>query len=421
MRILYRAAAIILCAVISVFFIASSPHAEKNINPLPPAPAVTATAAIAGDLKTGEILFKKNEHQRMFPASTTKLLTALVVLDKLSPFDEVKITIPADSAYGKLNLIRGDTVTVMNLLEAMLVISSNDAAELLAERTAGSQEKFAALMNDKAKDLGCLDTHFVTPHGLHDNMHYTTAWDMFIIARAAMNDSRIKAVVGQKESRFPVTKKNPQGIVLKNTNLFLIGNESMPYLGEDIPIQYERVNGVKTGFTTYAGYCLAASGSVKDINALTVVYQADDVQNLYVDSRKLLDYAFTAKGGITNPAPVQVLMDGKAMPMDSYPVIKKGQAYLPLRDIMKWLGMSVTFDLSTETVTGENKEKTIRVQRDNPSVVVDGIRYLLQQAPREYEMRLYVPLEFVPLLIPSDIEWYPEERQIKITTKGALE
>jgi D-alanyl-D-alanine carboxypeptidase (penicillin-binding protein 5/6) len=160
------------------------------------APQVQARAAVLMDAETGQVLFAKNAHQPLPPASLTKIMTAIVVLERCELDAVVKASQRAVNAKASsMHLRVGETVKVRDLLYALMLRSANDAAIALAEHTAGSVEAFAALMNEKAKSLGAKHTRFVNPHGLHDPRHLSTAYDLALITRYAMQNETFRAIV----------------------------------------------------------------------------------------------------------------------------------------------------------------------------------------------------------------------------------
>ena len=255
-------------------------------------PDISAEAAILIEIDSGEILYEKNANAPMYPASTTKIMTALLALEHLDLED--KITVPEDMgpADGSaMYLLPGEVFTVRELLDGLLVKSANDAAVLLARTISGDIQSFATLMNQRAKDIGCTNTSFVNPNGLHDPSHTISAHDMALIAREAMKNATFRELVSQVNVTLDETPKTPEKRYFRNTNRFLWSTSKIIYNNEYIPIKYEVVDGIKTGYTEEAGNCLVSSGKKNNIRVISVVFKASGY-DVYRDSRLLLDYGF---------------------------------------------------------------------------------------------------------------------------------
>lgn len=257
-----------------------------------PPPNISAPYAVLMDYTSGKILYQKNPHAQMYPASTTKMWTAYVTLKHVKNLDEVVTVgnighIDGTSMY----LVPGEKLTVRQLLDGLLIVSANDAAVVLAEHVSGSVPEFAKLMNEEAKKIGAVDTHFNNANGLPDTQHYTSAYDMALMAREAMSNDVFRKIVSTKMMRIPATPLYQERF-LKNTNQFLTGSGQIPYDGKMVDIQYNIVDGIKTGFTDDAGKCLLSSAKKDDMRLISAVFKADGDTNLYVDSRTLLDYGF---------------------------------------------------------------------------------------------------------------------------------
>ncbi len=169
-------------------------------------------SAIIIENKTGKVLYEKNSEQKMYPASTTKILTAILTIEKGNLQDKTKVTKTAiaemKSGYTSAYLVEGEELTVEELLELLLIHSANDASNVLAEYISGSIPAFVDLMNLKLKELGCNNTHFVTTNGLHDDNHYTTAKDMATITRYCMKNPDFRRIVAMQECHIKAEKEN---------------------------------------------------------------------------------------------------------------------------------------------------------------------------------------------------------------------
>lgn len=245
----------------------AKPSEEPNLN---------ARAAIIYDRTTKEVIWGKNEDVKKAMASTTKIMTAIVVLEKTNLSDVVTISKKAASIGGsRLKVSQGDKICVNDLLYGLMLRSGNDTAIALAEYVGGSVEGFANLMNEKAKELGLSNTHFVTPHGLDNENHYTTAYELAIITDYALNNSTFSKIVNTKSTTITV---NGTSRTIGNTN------ELLGYM--------KGVNGVKTGFTNGAGRCLVTSCTRDNNQIITVVLGCDTKKQRTSDSSKLIQYAF---------------------------------------------------------------------------------------------------------------------------------
>ncbi|EPZ55680.1 D-alanyl-D-alanine carboxypeptidase family protein [[Clostridium] sordellii ATCC 9714] len=234
-----------------------------------PPPNISAPYAVLMDYTSGKILYQKNPHAQMYPASTTKMWTAYVTLKHVKNLDEVVTVgnighIDGTSMY----LVPGEKLTVRQLLDGLLLVSANDAAVVLAEHVSGSVPEFAKLMNEEAKKIGAVDTHFNNANGLPDTQHYTSAYDMALMAREAMSNDVFRKIVSTKMMRIPATPLYQERF-LKNTNQFLTGSGQIPYDGKMVDIQYNIVDGIKTGFTDDAGKCLLSSAKKDDMRLIS--------------------------------------------------------------------------------------------------------------------------------------------------------
>lgn len=239
----------------------------------PPPPKITAQAAILVDEQTGAVFYSRNADEELPMASTTKMMTALLVLESLDLDQKVKVPAAAIGVPGSTaGLRRGETLTVRQLLYALLVASGNDAAITLAIATKGSVEAFVGAMNEKAKLLGLKHTHFVNPNGLHHERHYSSARDLAHLARQVMADPVFREIVATKEYDLG------GGRLLKNSNSLL---GVRPW-----------INGIKTGSTPYAGYCLVASGTRDGLTLISVILGAADEETRSTETLALLEYGF---------------------------------------------------------------------------------------------------------------------------------
>ncbi|MBO5929731.1 MAG: D-alanyl-D-alanine carboxypeptidase, partial [Clostridia bacterium] len=265
--------------------------AKTDDKPAETGPDVQSDAAILVNSNTGKIIYEKNAHKRMYPASTTKIMTAYLALNHLDLTNELTVSqtaidIPSDSSA--MGLLAGEVLTTEMLLHALMIQSANDAANVLAEAVSGSITDFVALMNQTAQELGMENTHFCNPHGYHDDNHYTTAYDMAIIAQKAMENSTFATIVSKKSIKIPPTNKYQKERIFATRNS-LINNHS------SLPLQYSYANGIKTGYTDKAGQCLVGSAKRNGMDLISVVFHApkNAPDRVFIDTKNLFLHANT--------------------------------------------------------------------------------------------------------------------------------
>lgn len=250
--------------------------------------------AVLMDYDTGKILYDNNMDKPLFPASTTKIMTAILAiengnLDDIVTVDQEVVSLTEGS---HIALETGEKLTMEQLLYALLVQSANDAAYAIAKHVSGSIEGFVKLMNEKAKELGATNTNFVNPNGLHDDKHVTTAQDLALIARYAMENETFRKFVNTTKYTIGPTNKKTETRHLWNTNNLLAGSALINVDGVNVPYKYEGASGVKTGTTSQAGNCLVSFAEKDNQKLIAVVLKATDEANVYGDSHKLLNYGF---------------------------------------------------------------------------------------------------------------------------------
>lgn len=245
------------------------------------------------DYNSGEILYEKNSKKKIYPASTTKIWTAFCILEKADDLNEIIEVKDMPQIEGtSMYLENGEKFTVYELLESLLIHSSNDVAFLLAKHFGdGNEKKFIDFMNEEAAKYGANNTHFNNPHGLPDENHYTTAIDMTTLSRVAYSNDIIKKIVAMKSVNFKANDVYKFERTLINSNKFLNSNNTIDYKGKSIPIKYDIVDGIKTGFTDDAGNCLVSTGQKNGVRLISGVFFAP-AGSLYHDSRTILDYGF---------------------------------------------------------------------------------------------------------------------------------
>ena len=239
-------------------------------------PDVNSRACVVIDRKTNYVLLGKNENSKKKMASTTKIMTATIIIEKCNLTDTIEISKQAAGTGGsRLGLKTGDKITVLDLLYGLMLRSGNDAAVALAEYAGGDINGFAELMNAKALELGLTNTHFETPHGLDSNEHYTTAYELALLSNYALDNPTFAKIVGTKNYTITI---NGSPKALSNTNE-LLGN-------------MEGVYGIKTGFTNGANRCLVTACKRNNMDIICVVLGADTKKFRTIDSIKLINYVF---------------------------------------------------------------------------------------------------------------------------------
>ena len=239
-------------------------------------PKINSRSAVVIDRKSKAVIYGKNENVKKAMASTTKIMTAMVVIQNTNLNNTVEISKKSAGTGGsRLGLKVGDKITVKDLLYGLLLRSGNDCAVALAEYVAGSVQEFSNLMNQNAQMLGLNNTHFITPHGLDEEEHYTTAYELAVLTDYALNNEVFAQIVNTKSYTININENTK---TLNNTNE-LLGNLNGVY-------------GVKTGFTNGAGRCLVTSIKRGDLDIICVVLGADTKKDRTRDSAKLIEYTF---------------------------------------------------------------------------------------------------------------------------------
>lgn len=263
----------ILISLFSFIFIKNVSAVEMEIS---------AKSAILVDFNTGKVLYSKNENEPLAMASMTKVMSMLLIMEKIDDgslkYDDiVEISTESSSMGGsQIFLNPGDKYKVIDLLKGVAMASANDAIVALAEKTYGSKEHFIEAMNKKAESLGLKNTHFVNVHGLDEEGHYSSAYDMSVMARELLKHEKILDFTRVYEEYL--TKPDGSQIWLVNTNKLVRF--------------YDGVDGLKTGFTQKAGYCLTATGKKNNLRLISVVMGEESIEKRSSDTVKLLNYGF---------------------------------------------------------------------------------------------------------------------------------
>lgn len=268
----------VIVSLYSTVSYADSPSWPENVS-------IQAEGGIVMDADTGTILYGKNIHTTYYPASITKILTALIVVEQCDLNEMVTFSHNAvynvEAGSTSAGLDEGDVISVRDCLYALLLKSANEAGNALAEHVAGSTEAFADMMNQRAASLGCQDSHFANPSGLNDPNHYVSAYDMALIGQAALNNETFMEIDSSLYYDLPVTKRNPEGARIYPGHKMLKKN-----LAE----YYEGCLGGKTGYTSLAGNTLVTFARRNGMTLISVVLNGHQTQ--YIDTKALLDFGF---------------------------------------------------------------------------------------------------------------------------------
>ena len=282
----FKLLSLVLCLLLSLSLLPASALALTD-------PEIGATAALIVDRDSGEIYYEKNADRRVVPASTTKMMTALLAVealergeislsDSITAGETCLYNLDAESADCDPRLVPGEEISVQDLLYCTLLPSANEAANLLGQYVGGSIDGFVELMNARAEELGCTGTHYVNPNGMEDDDHYSTARDLSIIALEALQHSLFLDIVGTQKYTVPATNvADARSIV--NTNSLL---------DPDSEFYYSKAYGVKTGYLEDAGYCLVSAAKQDDIDVVCVVMGGQALGDQFRDTMTLYDWLY---------------------------------------------------------------------------------------------------------------------------------
>lgn len=258
---------LIIFITLCFFFNSKITYAERNTN----------TAKIVIDASTKRVLYGENINEKMYMASTTKILTAITVIENCNIFDIINVTSETVGVEGSsIYLKDGDKYTVMDLLYGLMLRSGNDCAETLAKYCSGNIDNFVLLMNKTAKKIGANNSNFTNPHGLHNDNHYTTAYDLAIISSYAMENNVFRDIVSSKYHKI-TNLSNNKTTIIKNKNKMLFN--------------FKDANGIKTGFTKNAGRCLVSSAKKNNMELISVVLNCGP---MFEESESMLNNSFNS-------------------------------------------------------------------------------------------------------------------------------
>lgn len=263
----------------------SLPIQSNQIENWPDGPAIGAEAAILMEANTGTILYEKNINEKLYPASTTKILTCLIAAERtnlsdvITMSDDAVFSVPIDGS--KIYLDVGDKITIDQALQAVLIASANDAANGIAEFIGGSLDGFADIMNKRAEELGCTNSHFVNSNGLHDENHYTTAYDLAMIGRAFFSNELLCKYASTRRLHLEPTDTQPKDIIENSKNKLYAGME----------YEYEYLVGSKTGYTDLSRQTLVSCAEKNGMKLICVILKEESPYQ-YEDTISLFDYGF---------------------------------------------------------------------------------------------------------------------------------
>lgn len=263
----------------------SLPVQSNEISNWPAGPSLGAEAAYLLEANTGTVLYAKNINEKLYPASTTKLLTCLIAVENCA-MDEI-VTFSHDAVFSlesgssNIGIDPGQSMPMKECLYGILVGSANEVANAVAEHVAGSVEAFVKMMNEKAAELGCTNSHFMNPHGLHNENHYTTAHDLALIAKAFFQNEQLAKIGNTASYHFEATATQPDDFYIRNKHQLISGE-----------ISYEGIKGGKTGYTEQARQTLVTCAEKNDMRLICVILKEESPDQFY-DTVKLFDYGFT--------------------------------------------------------------------------------------------------------------------------------
>lgn len=258
-------------------------------------PEISSPSAILVDNYTGSIVYEKNIDKKMYPASTTKILTAILTIENCNLSANVTASYDAIMSvpygYSIADIKVGESLTVQELLEVLMVHSANDAANVLGEYVGGSIESFASMMNTKATEIGCKNSHFVNPSGKHDENHYSTARDLSLIMQYCMKNSTFKKLSSLRSCTLPTTSFSPERKFNTTVELLIPNTPEQPNI-----YYYPYAIAGKTGFTTEAQNCLVSVAKKDNLEFTSVILGSGKTENgqsaRFLETKEIYDYGF---------------------------------------------------------------------------------------------------------------------------------
>lgn len=260
---------------------------SNNYKDWPFGPSIGAEAAILMDANTGAILYEKNIHEKLYPASITKLLTSYIAVNECQLSDNVLFSQDAVTSINwwedaNMAVNPGTVLSVKDVLSGILIGSANEAAYAIAEHISGDVTTFSSLMNETAKELGCKNSNFVNPNGIHDENHYTTAYDMALIARAFFSDEFLSKLSGTLQFQVPVNSTQKKENIILNAKSQLLPGK---------PYSYDPLIGTKTGYTEYARQTLVSCAEKNGMKLICVILK-EEMPFQFSDTVELFNYGF---------------------------------------------------------------------------------------------------------------------------------
>lgn len=263
----------------------ASPVDTNNIPNWPAGPEINAEAAFLFEANTGVVLYAKNIHEHLYPASTTKLMTALLAAENCQMDEMVDFSYDAvfslEPGSSNMGIDPGQSLPMNECLYGIMVASANEVANAIAEHISGSMDDFAKLMNKRADEMGLKDTHFTNANGLMDENHYTSAYDLAMIAKEAFNNENLTRIVNTSSHHFEATDTQPDDFYVRNKHKLINGE-----------IEYPGIRGGKTGYTSEAGETLVTCSENEGMKLICVVLKEESPEQ-FNDTVKLFDYGFS--------------------------------------------------------------------------------------------------------------------------------
>lgn len=370
--------------------------------------SIYSDGAILIDSSTGKILYGKNENKKLYPASTTKILTAILAIEncnleeKITASKTAIMSIP--SGYSNAAIQPNESLTVYELLELFLIHSANEVGYIFAEHISGNIDDFAILMNKKANELGCKNTNFTNPSGLHNEDHYSSAYDMALIAKYCMKNDTFREIVSKTSCTIDATDKYEKRF-FKNTNDLIIPSSEY---------YYEYAIGIKTGFTSQAKNCLISASKKDNLELIAVTLGANYTTNgksgRYVDTLNLFEYGFSnykyQQIATENTVIQDIVIDNTTKDTKNLSLVLKDSIFSIVPSDIDLSNLDFTVDLNPNISAPISKGDILGKITYN----IDGISYssdlIASHFVEEYNLKLLlsqIALAFVFLFILSKL------------------